>query len=147
MLMCSYCKSEDTCNIRYPAETQLQVKSRQISSIHNVLISCRKFSNFAQSTVLSLLCSVHNFTMIWLESNELWANEFSLGLSLSGLWTHILHLQTRTSCYEHLQTQTKWPPTVSNDNPGFAQIMAKRQGSPGKDELNDVFFLFCWKIA
>ena len=45
------------CNIRYPSETHLKLKSREISIAHNYLI-INSFWNFAQSTEIPLSLSV-----------------------------------------------------------------------------------------
>ena len=68
-------------NIGYLSEIHLKLKSREISFAHN---SCfdRSLWNFAQSTAVSLPCSVQNFKLIGQLQRKLWTNEFSRDLSL-----------------------------------------------------------------
>ena len=68
------------CKIGYPSETHLKLKSREISSITSVSI-VQSVWNFAQSTAVTLSCSVQNFKAIS-QLHELWANEISRDLSL-----------------------------------------------------------------
>ena len=56
---------EALCNKRYPSETHLKPKSRQISFTHNLFTSKQIVWNFAQSTVVVLPCSMQKNRNDW----------------------------------------------------------------------------------
>ena len=59
------------CNIGYPSENPLKLKSCEISFVHDTYLSIiQSFRNFAQSTAVSLPCSVQNFETIGLLINK-----------------------------------------------------------------------------
>ena len=47
-----------------PSATQLKLKSREISFVHNIGVPIQSSGNIAQSTAVSLPCSVQNFKTI-----------------------------------------------------------------------------------
>ena len=81
------------CNIGYPSEIHLKLKSHEISLAHYscfswpiTLIGQLSVWNFAQSTAVSLPCSVQNFKPIGQLKRVLWRNEISRDLSLRWVW-------------------------------------------------------------
>ena len=72
------------CDIRYLSETHFILKSRETSFAQSSVV--KSFGNFAQSTVVSLPCSVQIFTTISQLRMMFWTNEISRDLSLSFGW-------------------------------------------------------------
>ena len=95
------------CNIGYPSETHLKLKSREISFVHNI--------NLNDPIVLkccteSLPCPVQKFKTIGRLKQMLWTNKTSQALSLRWVsdWHPILH-STCCRCGLRQRTQTGWP--------------------------------------
>ena len=91
------------CNIEYPSEINLVLKSWGISLPHNWFSSDQIVWNFVQSMAVSLSCYVQNLKMIWQLKLILWINRILWNLSFGGfidiattplsLWYHQTHLQ------------------------------------------------------
>ena len=71
------------CDIGYSSETDLKLKTREISFFHNICFSCpnQTFWKFPQSTALIPPCSVQNFETIRLFQWMLGMDEISWNLS------------------------------------------------------------------
>ena len=72
-----------SCNIGYLSKTHLKPKSRKISFLITYFSLTQWFWNFAQSTAVTLLCSVQNFKTIETLKWMLWTNEILLNLRWS----------------------------------------------------------------
>ena len=76
---------EALCNMGYPSESYLELKSREISFANKLF--CRyqvvsKILHRAQSTAMTVPCSLQNFKTIWQLKEILWKREISWYLSL-----------------------------------------------------------------
>ena len=63
------------CNVKYPSETHLKIRSRQIYFTDNTQLSCRIFCNsFSHNTTITAMCSA-KFKTIRQPRNNSWTKE------------------------------------------------------------------------
>ena len=67
---------------KYPNTDLLRGTNAANNGIKETGVVSQSFWKFAQSTAVSLPCSVQNFKKIWLLINKLWVNEISRDLDL-----------------------------------------------------------------